>query len=81
MPETYDLDADEAPSDGVFEAIEAADERGLLDLPPLAGAIDPDALDALLVEEVGTREVTFEYAGWLVTATRSAIHLEPLEEE
>lgn len=80
MTTTYELGPDETPTDGVFEAISMADERSVLDLPPLGDTVDPDALDALLVPDAGTRKVTFEYACWLVTATSDGIYVEPADD-
>lgn len=80
MPTTHDLGDDEVPSSGVYAAVAAADGRSPLDLPPLARTIDPDALDALLTPQAGAHEVTFEYAGYLVTATPETIRVEPVDE-
>lgn len=80
MTTTYTLDDEEAPSDGVYAAVAAVDDRSPLDLPPLARTVDPDALDALLADESGTREITFEYAEYLVTAAPDEIEVAPDEE-
>lgn len=58
------------PSQAVVTAV--ADAKGVdpIDLPPLFGAIDPDALDALFESgAVASRQsgsVEFAYAGYLV---------------
>ncbi|UPV74027.1 hypothetical protein M0R89_15995 [Halorussus limi] len=65
---------DSPPSEAVVLAV--ADARGCdpLDLPPLNGALDPDALDSLFGDRVSGRartggRVTFEYADCTVTVT------------
>lgn len=75
MPTTYELGDDDVPSRCVYAAVSQADGRLPLDLPPLGWSVDPGALDALLTGE-GTREITFEYDEWLVSATQDAIRVE-----
>lgn len=61
------------PSLAVIEAVAAATDRDVLELPSLSRAVDPDALNSLLVPD-GVREdgggntvhVSFEYAGVVV---------------
>lgn len=79
MTTTYTLDDEEVPSDGVYAAVAEIDGRSPLDLPPLARTVDPDALDALLAGESGAREITFEYAQYLVTATPDEVRVDPDE--
>ena len=56
----------ELVSNRVLDAVAAETGRDVLDLPPLAGAIDPDALNGLANSE--TRAiVSFPYAGQYVT--------------
>jgi hypothetical protein len=56
----------ELVSNRVLDAVSAETGRDVLDLPPLAGAVDPDALNGLANGE--TRAVvSFPYAGQYVT--------------
>lgn len=56
---------DGSPATAVVEAV--ADREGVAptDLPPLAEAVDPEALDAVVGEG---RRLAFEYVGYNVTA-------------
>jgi hypothetical protein len=54
------------PSVGIVHAVADALDRPVDDLPQLARAVDPDALDALL--DGGGASVSFQYAGVDVTA-------------
>jgi len=70
----YSWTETETPSIGVVEAVAAATERDATDLPRLADAVDPDALNELLGgTEAGDNDVrvSFEYADTTVTV-RSA---------
>ena len=51
----YELDAEELLSTAVVRAVSAVEGREVLDLPPLATVIDPDALDMLFATN-GTGE-------------------------
>ena len=51
----------------VVEAVGAAADTPVLELPPLFDAIDPDALDALFAGRPTNGVVTFRYAGYDVT--------------
>jgi hypothetical protein len=68
--------ADEKPSEVVVTEVAAATSSSPLDLPPLAEAIDPDALNRLVE---GDRElsttVTFRYAGRTVTVTPRTVEV------
>ncbi|WP_323675378.1 HalOD1 output domain-containing protein [Halorubellus sp. PRR65] len=61
----------------VVDAVAAETERDPLDLPPLAAAVDPDALNALTTED--TRAVvSFPYAGQRVMVDAAgAVTVEP----
>jgi hypothetical protein len=67
----YPIPDDENPCHVTVLAVAAALDRDALDLPPLAGTIDPDALDGLVGASPEPRRlsVTFEYAGCVVTVT------------
>ncbi|WP_336035117.1 HalOD1 output domain-containing protein [Halobacterium yunchengense] len=57
------------PSTGVLEAVAAAADRTVRDLPPLFAAVDPDALDDAvrsLAEADRNGALTFDYAGFSV---------------
>lgn len=56
----------ETVTERVVQTVAAASNVGPLDLPPLYGAIDPDALEAL-VEQMAEGEVVFAYGGCEVT--------------
>jgi hypothetical protein len=76
---TYELDADESPSDGVIAAVAAisgsepvptASTNGDPDrvLEPLYAAVDPEALDSLFDRPTADAgRVTFPYHGYEVT--------------
>ena len=51
----YELGADELLSTAVVRAVSAVEGRKPLDLPPLAGVLDTDALDVLFAAD-GTGE-------------------------
>lgn len=74
----YELSTDETPSQAVVEAVANAIDQSPLELVPLADAIDPDALDAMLDTPNGEPSavtVTFEYCGLEVMATPNEIQL------
>ena len=54
----------------VIRTVADTTDRDASELPPLYGAVDPDALDAL-VEGMADGEITFTYAGQHVTVTSS----------
>lgn len=56
------------PAMAVVETVAAATGREPLDLDHLQGAVDPDALDALMRGGDGT-DVSFSYEGHVVTAS------------
>jgi hypothetical protein len=74
------LDADERPSRGVYTAVAEARDCSPLDLSPLADAVDPDALDALLTGDDPTDAVAFEYCGYEVRVTPVEVRVEVLED-
>ena len=61
------FDGSEPPSRSVVRAIEAATGTDALDLPPLHGAIDTEALDDVLRSAGADARVSFEYASLEVT--------------
>lgn len=58
---------DDTASMAVLEAVSETTGTAPEELPPLPGAIDPDALDALFVGRQTSVEVSFRYAGCSVT--------------
>lgn len=64
-PETFMSRADRSASTRVIEAAAARTDRDALDLPPLAEAVDPEALDA--IADDSSAVLTFPYAGMHVT--------------
>lgn len=61
----------------VLDAVSAETGRDVLDLPPLAGAIDPDALNGLAD---GDRRaiVSFPYAGqWVTVDATGTVTVDP----
>ncbi|MFC7232298.1 HalOD1 output domain-containing protein [Saliphagus sp. GCM10025308] len=79
---TFDPD-EETPAQAIIDAVAAADGREPLSLPPLFDAIDPDALNRLVVQPRSgsirrSWALSFEYGGWLVTVDADhRIVLEP----
>lgn len=57
---------DRLPSEAVVNAVADIEDSDVTDLPPLYGAIDTDALDALFTGDAAA-SVTFEYSGYTVT--------------
>ena len=78
MVQQYTLDKNEAASIGICSVVAAVENCSPLDLTPLAGVINPDALDTFLAEKTATNSVTFEYCGYTVTATPDEIRVEEL---
>lgn len=76
----YSLDSDEKPSAGVWSVIAAIENCSPLDLPPLAEATNPDALDTLLANSNGSEQLSFEYYGYEVTVTSDTVCVQPLED-
>lgn len=71
---TYAMTDTKQPSERVVEAVADAEDADPLDLPPLFGAIDPDALDSLFSSRLGSGaspigEVSFSYGGYEVTVS------------
>ena len=66
------------PTDAVLSALADAAAREKIDLPPLYGSVDPEALDEL-VEGSGSATVQFEHCGYLVTASDDAVVVRPLD--
>lgn len=74
----YERRDDDVPSEAVVDAVAASQNRSPLDLPPLAGSIDPDGLDLLCGGGRGERSavtLSFEYSGRRVTVTPDEIRI------
>ncbi|MFC3477793.1 HalOD1 output domain-containing protein [Halobacterium litoreum] len=52
----------ETPSIGVVEAVAAATDSDVTDLPQLADTLDPDALNDVLADAGSDVHISFEYA-------------------
>lgn len=70
---SHALGADQRPSECVYTLVADLEHCSPLDLPPLADATDPDALDRLLTRHPETTRVSFAYCGYDVTATAGEI--------
>ncbi len=74
----YQIDDDEQLSSAVVHAVAEAEDADPLDLTPLYGAVDPDALDSLFDSlasdgEASVDEVTFDYHGYGVTVAADGV--------
>lgn len=58
---------DRSPTTAVVEAVAAREGVAETELPPLADAVDPDALDAVVHEDDDRGRLSFEYHGYAVT--------------
>ena len=56
------------PSIAVLEAVSEAKETCATELPPLYEVVDPDALDRIFSDRRTSGSVTFQYAGYTVSA-------------
>ncbi|ELZ19988.1 hypothetical protein C475_21859 [Halosimplex carlsbadense 2-9-1] len=57
----------------ILEAVANAERTNSVDLPPLSGAVDPEALNALVdsgEDECAPLRVTLTYAGYEITIDR-----------
>lgn len=67
--EPIDWAAREPVSSAVLRAVQSVDDRSLMELDPLAGYVDPDALEAFFDagdDGADTRHVSFEYDDYTV---------------
>lgn len=68
---TYELSAEESPTEGVVQALATAAGASPLELDPLYNTLDPEALDTLFSPSPsGGRSgeyIVFEYEGYEVT--------------
>lgn len=62
---------DESVSERVIQNVSNVTSRDELDLPPLYGTIDPDALDEMIAG-MTEGKITFEYAGCEISVTADA---------
>ena len=72
--EIYETEiGDRLPSEAVIDVVSAIQDVEPADLPPLYGAVDPDALDSLCAnEDLGAHPtVRFDYEGLIVTVSAS----------
>lgn len=76
----YPIRRDELASEVVYAAIAELTGRSPMELTPLASAIDPDRLDALVDTNESPRDpgyVSFDYEGHRVTVTDDELVLRP----
>lgn len=74
----YERPPNEPVSRGITAAMSRFTGRSPLDLEPLAEAVDPDAIDAVVDRPAGgdaAVTVSFDYAGLEVTVTPTEIRL------
>lgn len=76
----YSLTDDVSASQATYLAVAEATNCDPLELPPIAQAIDADAVDDLFTNPRSTEDllVTFEYADHLVTITPEDVRVETL---
>lgn len=77
---TYPIRRDELASEVVYTAIAELTGRSPMELTPLASAIDPDALNALVATDDSLRDpgyVSFDYEGYRITVTDDELALRP----
>ncbi|WP_162224183.1 HalOD1 output domain-containing protein [Halorussus salinus] len=75
---TYELHTDQTPSEGVVAAVSTASGIDPATMEPLAGTIDPDAVDAMFADHYdgtprGTGHVQFAYAGYEVVVSSDGL--------
>lgn len=62
----------EPVTERVIYAVVAKDDRGPLELPPLHGSVDPDALETC-ANRIDHGEISFQYAGYTVTVESDGV--------
>lgn len=76
---TYEIDANESPTEAIVYAVASFTDTPILDLDPLYDVINPDQVDAMLEtpEENGIKERTiqFHFNGCQVTVTQEKVHV------
>lgn len=77
----YRLGADESPSKGVYTVVATVANCSPLDLTPLADAVDPDALDALVTDANEPNHISFTYCGYEITVTDAEVRVLESENE
>lgn len=79
--ERYTLGDDEPPSQGVYSGVATLEDSSPLDLAPLAEAVDPDALDALLAGETRQIRVILQYCGYEIAVTADEVRVKESGDE
>jgi hypothetical protein len=71
----------ETPAEAALNAVSEVTGCGLLELPPIANAINSEAMDAFVDESRTLQEysITFEYAGCDVTLSDDDVLVERLD--
>lgn len=79
---TYEMDADEPPSEAVVRAVAALTGQSILDIEPLYDVVDPEHLDGIF-EETETdairTESSFTFNGCEVTVTDDRISVRRID--
>jgi hypothetical protein len=75
---TYELHADQPPSEGVVAAVSTSSGVDPAAMEPLAKTIDPDAVDAMFSDHYdgtprGTGHIQFAYAGYEVLVSSEGV--------
>lgn len=78
---SYELDADERPSEAVVHTIAELTDTSVLDLNPLYNVIDPEYLDGMITgrKDSGTIEecsTSFHFNGCLVTVNQNTVRIQ-----
>jgi len=79
----FRVPADGSPSETVVEAVSECESTDPMALPPLAEAIDTDALDAIFETDRSRVTLSFRYSAVVVTVTAgesTRVRVRPLEQ-
>lgn len=69
------IQEDVAATEAVVRAVAAVSNKPVLELPPLAEAIDPDTLDQLFSSSTPPVSLEFEYDGYLVALDAETVRI------
>lgn len=82
MTKTYHMDDDETPSEAIINALSTVTNDTELNAQPLYNSIDPESLDDLFSSPSTCYRVTFNHAGYRITAHRTGdICVKEIEQE
>lgn len=77
-PYTREIPEEEWVGVAIVETVAAVSDTPVMDVEPLAGTIDPEALEAIVTSE-SDATVEFDYCDWRVTVTDERITVEQAE--